>query len=123
LLKRTVKAMLENKTPSNSNFPRVLTACRQPCKIKHHHPLLFSSLKKMKRNGNLNNPNRSIGGMTTYCELHFTEASTIEIQDYSSLNCKPASPLVRQDESQWKKGTPEERNARKQAGEPLAGLL
>lgn len=77
----------------------------------------------MKRNGNLNNPNRSIGGMTTYCELHFTEASTIEIQDYSSLNCKPASPLVRQDESQWKKGTSEERNARKQAGELLAGLL
>lgn len=48
--------------------------------------------------------------ITPCYELHFTEASTIEIQNYSPLTCKPTSLFVGQDERHCKKGTPKERN-------------
>lgn len=48
--------------------------------------------------------------ITPCCELHFTEASAIEIQNYSPLTCKPTSLFVGQDERHCKKGTPKERN-------------
>lgn len=48
--------------------------------------------------------------MTTCCDLHFTEAGTIELRNYSPLICKPPSLFVGQDERHWKKGTPKERN-------------